>query len=400
MSICTRTAMDDWTCGGALSGPAGETGTCHSDQKRSVRMSEQTLRNLSSGEMRTASGAGTDRDRAFVAVCDSDLSYAARLVEFLRREAGFPFRTRLYTSADRLLEDPEAENAVLLVIAQSQYSQPVAEAGFANLLLLNESDVLLDEPENISKFQSITNIALQIRTRCMTGAEPVAASLRHGRPMVRIGVYTPVTRCLQTTFTLTLGQILARSHRVLYMNFEPFSGLDRMLCREFKGSVSDLIYYNECAREKLAGQLEMMTEEAGGLHFLPPMRSFIELRSIRRDQWSSLLRTIEKVTEYEYLLMDLTEHTDGLLDILRSCDRVYTIVRDDSFSRARYFQYEEILRRMDYEDVRMRTQHWKFPVFREIPARIEDLTRGELAAYIREQLMRGEYEADLRDFPA
>lgn len=323
-----------------------------------------------------------------IAICDSDLSYASRLMEYLRMETGIPAEIRLYTSAEKLLEDPAALKAELLVIAQSQYSAAVAEAGFQDLLLLNENDVWQgEEPENISKYQSISNIAVCIRSRCTGGEEPTA-SLRHGRPMVRIGVYTPVTRCLQTTFTLTLGQILARQHKVLYMNFEAFSGFERMLQREFRGSVSDLIYYNECAGEKLAGQLEMMTEEVGGLHFLPPMKSFIELRSIRKEQWSSLLRTIEKVTEYEFLLLDLTEHTDGLLDILRNCDRVYTIVRDDTFSRARYLQYEDILRRMDYEDVRMRTQHWRFPLFRELPCGIEDLTRGELAAYIRKQLLQ------------
>ena len=327
--------------------------------------------------------------QTLIAVCDSDLSYAGRLVEYLRQEAAFPFEIRLYTSAEKLLEDSDTRGADLVVIAQSQYTDAVAQAGFANLLMLNESDVLLEEPENISKYQSIANIVMHIRTKCAAGEEPVLPSLRHGRPMVRIGVYTPVTRCLQTTFSMTLGQILAGGHRVLYMNFEAFSGLDKMLARSFRGSVSDLIYYNECAREKLAGQLEMMTEEVGGLHFLPPMKSFIELRSIKREQWSSLLRTIEKVTEYAYLIMDLTEHTDGLLDILRTCDRVYTIVRDDSFSRARCFQYEDLLRRMNYEDIRIRTQYWKLPIFREIPARIEDLTRGELAVYIRQQLMRG-----------
>lgn len=328
-------------------------------------------------------------NKKLIAVCDSDLSYAGRLVEYLRQEAAFPFEIRLYTSTETLLEDCDTQEADLVVIAQSQYTPAAAQAGLKNLLMLNESDVLLEEPENISKFQSIANIVTHIRAKCAAEEEPVLPSLRHGRPMVRIGVYTPVTRCLQTTFSMTLGQILASRHRVLYMNFEAFSGLDKMLARNFRGSVSDLIYYNECAREKLAGQLEMMTEEAGGMHFLPPMKSFIELRSIKREQWSSLLRTIEKVTEYEYLIMDLTEHTDGLLDILRTCDRVYTIVRDDTFSRARCFQYEDLLRRMNYEDIRMRTQYWKLPVFREIPAGIEDLTRGELAVYIREQLMGG-----------
>lgn len=328
------------------------------------------------------------RNEKMIAVCDSDLSYAGRLVEYLRQEAAFPFEIRLYSSAQTLLTDEDARRADLLVIAQSQYTSSVEQAGFADLLVLNESDVLMEKPDNISKFQSIANISAQIRSKCSGGEEPVLPSLRHGRPMVRIGIYTPVTRCLQTTFSMTLGQILAGRHRVLYMNFEAFSGLDKMLAREFKGSVSDLIYYNECAREKLAGQLEMMTEEAGGMDFLPPMKSFIELRSIKKEQWSSLLRTIGKVTEYEYLIMDLTEHTDGLLDILRTCDRVYTIVRDDTFSRARCFQYEDLLRRMNYEDIRMRTQYWKLPVFREIPAGLEDLTRGELAVYIRGHLLQ------------
>lgn len=329
-------------------------------------------------------------EKKVIAVCDSDVAYAGRLVEYLRREAAFPCGLKLYTEAGKLLEDPESRDAALVVIAQSQYTEAVKQAGFGSLLLLNESDTWMEEPENISKFQAISNIAARIREKCGLEDDPPSASLRHGGPMVRIGIYTPVTRCLQTTFSMTLGQILAREHRVLYMNFEAFSGFEKMLAREFRGSVSDLIYYNECAREKLAGQLGLMTEDVGGLHFLPPMKSFIELRAVRKEQWSSLLRTIEKVTDYEYLLLDLTEHTDGLLDLLRTCDKVYTIVRDDGFSRARYFQYEDLLRRLDYEDVRVRTRHWKLPVFREIPAGIENLTRGDLAAYIRERLLSGE----------
>ena len=182
------------------------------------------------------------KNERMIAVCDSDISYAGRLVEYLRQEADFPCEIRLYTGIGTLLDDPDARGADLVVIAQSQYTPEAAQAGFAKLLMLNESDDLLEEPENISKFQSISNIAAHICSRYASVKEPVRYSLRHGRPMVRIGVYTPVTRCLQTTFSMTLGQILASRHKALYMNFEVFSGLDKMLAREFRGSVSDLIY--------------------------------------------------------------------------------------------------------------------------------------------------------------
>ena len=45
-----------------------------------------------------------------IAVCDSDISYAGRLVEYLRQEAAFPCEIRLYTSAETLLEDPDARS--------------------------------------------------------------------------------------------------------------------------------------------------------------------------------------------------------------------------------------------------------------------------------------------------
>ena len=36
-----------------------------------------------------------------IAICDSDISYAGRLVEYLRQEAAFPCEIRLYTGADK-----------------------------------------------------------------------------------------------------------------------------------------------------------------------------------------------------------------------------------------------------------------------------------------------------------
>jgi len=75
-------------------------------------------------------------------------------------------------------------------------------------------------------------------------SEKVHTPLRTGlKKMQIIGVYTPIGRCLQTTFSLTLGQMLAKHYKTLYLNFEIYSGFARMMSRNFNSDIADLMYY-------------------------------------------------------------------------------------------------------------------------------------------------------------
>ncbi|MDO4285506.1 MAG: hypothetical protein Q4C60_09250 [Eubacteriales bacterium] len=332
----------------------------------------------------------------FVAILDDEIGYACHLMEYLKTKDLLPLEVHVFSDADKLLRGDVIARTALLVVAESEYSAKVAEAGFMNLLILNESDRYLgEEPENVSKYQSMELISKAVRRKVTEllreEGEGLLPAVRHTGALQIIGVYTPVRRCLQTTFSLTLGQLLSRRAKVLYLNFENFSGLEYMLNRDFRGSVSDLLYYNECAREKLAAQLAMMVEDLNGMHFIPPMKSFIELRAIQAQQWIGLFKSIEKVTDYDYLILDLTEATDGLFSILRDCTAIYTLTRPDGFSAAKIKEYELTLKNMHFEDLCTKTRRWQLPVFRELPSRLENLTHGELAEYIRGLLENGDY---------
>ena len=163
-----------------------------------------------------------------------------------------------------------------------------------------------------------------------------------------IGIYTPVGRCLQTTFSLTLGQMLARQFKTLYLNFEIYSGFSKMLSREFNSDISDLMYYFNCAREKLVCRLESMVETIGGLDFIPPAQMIQNLNGIRGSQWLDMFHEIEKTSEYEYLILDLTDGIMDLWDVLRGCDHIYTITKGDGLAIAKIEQYEKILEDMNF----------------------------------------------------
>ena len=272
-----------------------------------------------------------------ICICDSEVSYGEHLMEYLRHEGRLSREIYLYTGRESLLSREDPETTRLLVIAESQYSEEIERAGFSDILLLNESSTYMEKPENMSKYQSVENICERIREMCMTQEEDLSGN----------------------------------------------SGFETMLSRSFRGSVSDLLYFNDCAREKLSGQLQYMTEKIGELDFLPPMESFMLLRSIRAEQWLELLRTIEKVTDYEYCILDLSEQVDGVFEVLRQCDYVFTVTREDGFARAKMTQYEALLKSTQYEDIFMKTRRCRLPVFRELPGNIMMLTHGELAACVK-----------------
>ncbi len=327
-------------------------------------------------------GAGTEKLQKIL-VCDSEERYGERLVEYLNGNLAFPCEIERYTSATKLEELGQMEKTSLVIISEREFRKAQKTPPPDKLLILNETGTDLgEEIHSISKYQSMDIVLEMVRVLTLKKADVIPGMIRHGNPMKLIGFYTPITRCLQTTFALTFGQLLARKHRVLYLNFENYAGLDYLMQYKEQGTVSDLLYYNECAREKLTAQLGLLIKSMNGLDYIPPMKSFEELHSVQCRQWLSLFKSFERVTEYEYVLLDLSESAEGLFEIMRACELIYTVTRDDAFSRAKIDAYEQLLRASHGEDIAAKTRRCRFPVFQALPAALDHLTHGEMAEFV------------------
>ncbi|MBR2122012.1 MAG: hypothetical protein IJ930_03625 [Lachnospiraceae bacterium] len=322
-----------------------------------------------------------------IAIVDREVDYACHLMEFLLRETGGLYDVRIFTSAESFENGTDRDRTALLIISGSV---PMPEGEFPAVLILNESGRIPDGRfPAVSKYQSGENIIAFIRMNGLLSHAEVADTTRHGEAMRVIGIYSPVSRCLKTTFALTLGQILSVEKRALYMNFEAFPGFLRPGPGQGTGagaSVSDLLYYNECAREKVVQALAGMTISARGLDIVPPARSFQDLKVVACSQWLGLIRTIAEGTEYGYCILDLSELADGLTQILRSCSKIFTIWRKDRTAQMRLKDYEDMLVRTDCQDIYAATVRLELPLFTDIPQDPEMLKSCALADYIRQHL--------------
>ena len=129
-----------------------------------------------------------------------------------------------------------------MLISESDYCEKIKELPIENIYMLNESgQAEYDDVEQVNKYQSSEKILGQV-LEFYSKRRDLPRKIKKGFSVNLIGVYSPVGRCLQTSFSLAMGQILAKKHKVLYLNFESFSGLGQMMQHDMEMDLTDLLY--------------------------------------------------------------------------------------------------------------------------------------------------------------
>lgn len=328
-------------------------------------------------------------EKRILAILDSEEKYAYGLTEYMSEKPILPFRIHMFTDKNRFITYSERENIECLLITENLYNHEIDVLDIPHIIILSETGNIINQTLlHVNKYQSVEYIFREILKYFSEHDNSPSSQFRTTRTKMKIiGVYTPLGRCLQTTFSITLGQLLSKRGKTLYLNFERYSGLSRMMRREFSSDISDLMYYFECAKEKLTLRIESIVENINGMDFIPPAQIYQNLVGIKGEQWLDLIAEIEKCTDYEYMILDLTDGIYDLWDVLRFCDVVYTISRKDPLALAKIEQYEKALQESDYKDVLGKTRKCGFPQFHDLPYNFDELTTTELAAFVKEKIL-------------
>ena len=331
--------------------------------------------------------------KKIMAFYDSESDYAEGMTAYLKSQSGFPYELHTYTEEEKLLALGKEEEIALLLVSESDYTYEVAKLPAEKTLLLNESGRIAGENiKNICKYQKAENVYREItyEIACMITGE--AKLLKEtGRAKI-IGLYSPIRRCLQTSFALTLGQALAEEKKVLYLSFEHYAGWNQLLDKSIKGDLAALLYFSKEPEERFLCRLQSVAMQIGPLYYIPPVYAGQNLICVKGSEWMELISKIARCGGYDYLILDLSESIQGTFDLLKLCDRIYTIVKEDGYAQGKIAQYEELLRDYQCEEILSKTKKQLLPVFSRLPDRMEQYTRGELAEYIR-KLIREDLEA-------
>ena len=322
-------------------------------------------------------------------LCDPEEEYAQLMTEFLKKHKDLPWKIRTYTSVEDLLRTEKAAVG-LLVVSETAYSEELQSIQTPRIIVLNESGVVRWEGVRyVDKYQQAEEVLREILQLYIEVADKCPPRLRRKTDTIFVGNYSPVHRCMQTSFALTMSQLLAREHSVLYLNFEHYAGIAELLPDMQTLDMADLLYFLNADKDKFLLRMQMICRHVGNLDYIPPMKSGQNLLTITAAEWMKLLQKIEELGGYEYVILDLSESMQGLFDILRMCKRIFTLTREDRIAKSKLLQYEQLLSLCEYGDVLDKTKRLNLSHIQRLPEELEQLTRGDLAELVND-LLKGD----------
>ena len=246
----------------------------------------------------------------------------------------------------------------ILLIAEEYGEEQIKSAGSGRIFIISEKRKGRenDGMNYIFRYQSAEKIIEEIfpsNKSCVKKQRPRIRDEPVGNGI--IGIYSPVHRIGKTRLALRYGRQLAVRAPALYLNLEGCSGGNYYFSDACGYDMGDLLYYVRQDGASQGIRISIMTDQTQGLDYIFPMKNEVDFRAVKGEEWIALLETIKKKCIYDSIILDLGDSINGLYDILRKCDRIYTPYTEDGVSAAKIEQYEKNLDQAGYGDILNRT---------------------------------------------
>ena len=323
-------------------------------------------------------------------ILSSDKEYARALAANISEQNGLGIKVSLYT--DPLKYNPQEVEDVFYILTEDDVDSWEEKIIKDKTLFLTGPGKKTKYENSISKFSSSDDITSKLmelvaETKGETKIYDKGRVLNKTSETKVIGFFSPVRRSYQTTLSMTLGNAISETNKVLYISFESFSPFWHFTGNSGKMKLEDLIMTVRESPEKFELFFNSIVHHDDSIDILPPVKSLHQILDIRARDWINLVNLVKTRCDYDVILLDLSESIHGLLELLRMCDRIYTVTQDDPCAIAKLNEYETLLRDCELEEISQKTIKKRIPYIEEIPNGFNYKPFSEFAAYVKDMIM-------------
>lgn len=338
----------------------------------------------------------------YVGIFDMDPEYRVCLMRGLMGRNGLQLPMVEFTKPDSIPVFAKEKQLKLLIISDMALTQEVLDADIEKIILLTEEpvreNIRTGEKKplgHIFKYQPVGEIAGQLLYQYEL-TSPSAADVRlyqHSPQASVYGIYSPVKRCLKSSFSIALAQLLGEQQPTLLLSFEANSALLAMLdLPEAAGeaNLSDALYYY--LQGTISDHKEELVSASHSFDFISPVKNPEDVEELLTEDVEGFIRYFARECHYSSVVIDFGDSLRGINRILSCCSRIFMPVKSDWISEKKKEHYLDYVGRTDLT-LRSRFQEVRPPyhhIGREGKSRMDGnfgwLVSGEFYDYVRQCL--------------
>lgn len=287
-------------------------------------------------------------------VCDTEEEYAKALAMFFMRKKELMLQVHVCSSvghAEALGKELRAD--ILLAAAECAGEvQEKVRAEKVFVLSTGRKSAEKAEYPALYKYQSGEKMLSCIIQECaeLFDAEDMSQGMSGNKKQKIIGVFSPVHRIGKTEYALKLGEKLAETENVLYLNLEVFAGIGGHFKQEGQ-TLADVLYYARQEKGNIGLMLTTLVCHRGNLDYVLPVPISEDLKEVHGSEWALLVNKILEQSIYETIVLDIGDGIPELYQLLKSCAEVHMPVLEDDYSKAKLLQFEREMNVLGQEDV-------------------------------------------------
>lgn len=314
----------------------------------------------------------------FFGILDSDKEYVARLANYINTCSDSNIEVLAFTEMELLEKYLENNSMTGLLIGENMNVDKVIHNVDKVIVITEEEN---DLPDVIYRYQPADKFVEKLRS--ITSQKVFGETVRETRLR---GVYSIDGGEERSILALNLAYELGSQKRVLYISFEAFSGLGRILEVGNKKNLSDVMYLYLEGEEDISSKLEEYVVKAGGVDILQSVLCPEDLEDTDTGDFTEMILGIANKSIYDEIIMDIGNALKEQWRILNMCSKVYLINNQSDVADCRFEEFMYYLETRNVSGFSEKLQRVSLPVDNSMRTIKRPLYMGEslvIREYVR-----------------
>lgn len=287
-------------------------------------------------------------------IYDTEVSYASRLMDYMKRSALTGFEVLLFTRRDSLDEFLK-DHVVELLLLGEEVQEEIPRDNIRFILQLTGTKPISRKEitQNVYKYQPAREVINDLLS-CYMKAQGIHGTDRYGELNI-ISVFAPAGGRREVTYATNLALCLAERQKVLYLPMEqlPVSSVSATAGED--QALSEFIYYLKEYDNSLISKLKELLKFSGKLACLSGIAHGLDLLSLDKEDAGKLIEELKKNTDYEAVIFYHGIYTEFTIELMKLSSSNYILSDGSLYSKG-------VLREWDrqMENLKMDTEAENF----------------------------------------